>query len=216
MLKQLCLVQQGQDVWKSVNMHDDSAFIRQLQRVVQREWPLFKRFVNYRDRLARARAFVEIGSGLSIYSLLLGQLYPDITFYLVDRDQLLASIGQVFYSEQGQNFYHNSSTVADCITASQLPEKQFVFLDPSDAWPEQVDIVASFHSYCWHYGLAQYWSRVQDHLVPGGLLVLDVSQASQAEAVISQQFGEPAIRYSYDQHSLQDLIDSRFTWVRPH
>lgn len=227
-LKQLCLPQQGPILWKNIDVSDDQVFFENLQRIYQERWDKHYRFLNYNNKLKNSKVVVEVGSGIGIHSLLLSQAYPDITFYLVDRNKVEPHFNLNFYNEDRHGFYNDFSVTEDCINASGLDKSKFIFLNPTDDWPQDIDLVYSFMSYCWHYGKKHYWNKIQSCLNTNGNLVLDIFYQSNAHNEISKEFGDPKLYFEFKQFAkahnstnsqfkkdLNGTVGARFTWVKP-
>jgi SAM-dependent methyltransferase len=119
---------------------------------------------------------IDIGCGSAVVDLLLYSYIPNSTFYLVDKEgewpDGLTPL-EVFYTED-HPFYHSWKIIEDAITTSQFDRTRFNFLNPISEFPEDVDLIMSSASWCFHYSKDQYWDRVMSSLKTGGKLFLDV------------------------------------------
>ena len=120
---------------------------------------------------------VDIGCGAAVVDLLLYSYVPNSTFYLIDKEAEwpggTTTPLAVHYTED-HPFYHSWSVVDDAIKTSDFDRNRFNFLNPHDAFPEDVDLIMSSASWCFHYSKDQYWSRVLKSLKIGGKLFLDI------------------------------------------
>jgi hypothetical protein len=119
---------------------------------------------------------VDIGCGASIIDLLLYSYIPNSNFYLVDQEgewPSNLSPKEISFSEQ-HPFYHSWKVVKDAISTTGFDNERFNFLDPSSGFPEEVDLIMSSASWCFHYSKDQYWERTMASLKKGGKLSLDV------------------------------------------
>lgn len=227
-LKKMCLPQQGPALWKNIDMSNDTEFFKNLEKIYQERWDKIYRFLNHKNKLSNSKVMLEIGSGVGIHALLLSQVYPDITFYLVDKNYYENDFRLDFYNEDHHGFYNDFSVTQDCIASSNLDPTKFKFLTPEDEWPNDIDIVCSFMSYCWHYGKKNYWDKIKTGLKNNGHLILDVNYESNAQKEISEEFGLAELRFEFKQFArnhnssdalfkknLEGTIGARFTWVRP-
>ncbi len=121
---------------------------------------------------------MDIGCGVSAVDLLLYSYIPNSTFFLLDNegwDDKFAELGIPNIS-YGDNYpvYHNWNPVMDAIEASNFDKSRFNFLSSDSKFPEDLDVVTSYLSWCFHYPKEVYWEKVQKSLKVGGKLILDV------------------------------------------
>lgn len=124
---------------------------------------------------------LDIGSGVSVIDLLLSKYLPESTFYLLDREGFNFKPG-IYYDENYPK-YHNWQPVVDCIQTSGLDAQRFTFMTPETKWPDQLDAVTSYFSYCWHYPKETYWDRILCSLKIGGKLVLDIRHIKNRDVI---------------------------------
>jgi hypothetical protein len=135
---------------------------------------------------------VDIGCGSSIIDLLLCSYVSNSTFYLVDKEgdwPTNLNPRSVSYSEN-HPFYHSWDIVEDAINTSGFDKKRFNFLNPENDFPDDIDLIMSSASWCWHYSKDQYWNRVMKSLKLGGKLFLDVRLLKDRDIIgeISEEF----------------------------
>lgn len=124
---------------------------------------------------------VDIGCGVAVVDLLLSKYLPQSKFYLLDREGFNFTAG--IYYDQDYPKYHSWEPIRDCINATDLDPNRFTFMSPDSDWPEQVDAVTSYFSYCWHYPKETYWNKVLNSLKIGGKLILDVRHLSDRDII---------------------------------
>ena len=119
---------------------------------------------------------IDIGCGSSIIDLLLYSYVPDSTFYLIDKEgEWPTNLHPATVSfTENHPFYHSWDVVTDAINTSGFDKNRFHFLNPESNFPEDVDLIMSSASWCWHYSKDQYWNKVMKSLKIGGKLLLDV------------------------------------------
>lgn len=137
-----------------------------------------QRFMMGAFDLPKAATIIDIGSGASIIDLILYSYIPDSKFYLVDKEEWGLKfrnngVPETCFSKD-YPFYHSWSTVTDAIESSKFNADRFVFLDPKSNFPDEVDAVTSYFSWCFHYPKEVYWDRMMSSLKKGGILLLDV------------------------------------------
>lgn len=146
----------------------DEEFFRNYEEKVLKNW---KRLAFNLD-LFNLEKVVNVGCGIATIDLLVSQYNPNTSFYLVDKNEYQEPTGRYF--EEVHSGYNSWSVVEDAISTTGLDRNRFNFLSPDDAWPEQVDLVMSTYSWCWHYPKETYWKKTIASLKPGGKLAVDV------------------------------------------
>lgn len=136
---------------------------------------------------------VDIGCGAAVIDLLLYSYVPNSTFYLIDKEAEwpggTTTPLTVYYTED-HPFYHSWRVVDDAIKTSRFDKNRFNFLNPTDPFPEDTDLIMSSASWCFHYSKEQYWSRVRESLKIGGKLFLDIRLLPDRDTIneISEEF----------------------------
>lgn len=115
---------------------------------------------------------VDIGSGVAVQDILLAKYLPESTYTLVDKEGFEFRPG--IYYDKDYPEYNSWKPVVDGIKSSGIDSNRFKMQGPNDAWPDEVDAVTSYLSWCWHYPKEMYWQKVLDHLKVGGLFYADV------------------------------------------
>lgn len=160
-------------------------------------------------------SLLDIGSGVSLFAIAAKQLNPNLKIYLVDYNDIHFDSDFKFYNDSPTAGYYNSwSVVEDLINSNGLDRRDFVFLDPTDAWPDSVDFVRSRASWCWHYPFETYWYQVQQLLRDKGQLWVDIYWREDLDVVetINNFIG-------HQPRSVQlmhkNIIKNRFNQIRP-
>lgn len=127
----------------------------------------------YFDKIPTNSNVISVGSGCSTFEMLLSKHYG-WNFYLIDKSEL--SLKGNYYSEtsDGHGFYNSWDVVRDGIESSNLDTSKFLFLDPSDTWPQDISLIYSSRSYGFHYSVDVYWEQVKNSLQRNGYLILDI------------------------------------------
>lgn len=146
---------------------------------------------------------LDIGSGISVVDLLLYSYIPNSTFYLLDNqgwDEKFAEPGipSVSYSEK-YPFYHSWDPVSDAIKTSKFDPDRFIFLNSDSKFPEDLDVVTSYLSWCFHYPKEVYWDKVIDSLKIGGKLIVDIRPLHNKDIMgeISESFKSNPITFTF-------------------
>jgi SAM-dependent methyltransferase len=168
---------------------------------------------------------LDVGCGVAVIDLLLAQYLPNSKFYLLDKEGFEFYPG--VYYDANYPEYNSWEPVHDAINATELDPKRFTLMNPESAWPEQVDVITSYLSYCWHYPKDTYWDKVLATLKVGGKLILDVRTLSDRDIVgeITEDMKSEPIAHWFD-IKLPAHIDNmpapkegmpiggRFVWTR--
>jgi len=165
---------------------------------------------------------IDIGSGIGVMDLLLSQYLPKSKFYLVDKNEMNL-VSNVFYSTN-YFFYNSWEPVLNCIETTNIDPKRFKLNNPEDDWPEQVDCISSYFSWCMHYPKETYWNRVKETLKPGGKLILDIRNLSDRNVIeeISDEIKSYPRTFEFKNtvakwidNAGTDILGHRCVWTRP-
>lgn len=124
---------------------------------------------------------LDIGCGVAVIDLLLSKYLPDSKFYLLDKEGFNFERG--IYFDKNYPKYHSWEPVIDGIQSSGLEKNRFHFMSAEDVWPEDLDMISSYFSYCWHYPKEIYWNNILNSLKIGGKLVLDVRHLADKDVI---------------------------------
>lgn len=124
---------------------------------------------------------LDIGCGVAVVDLLLSKYLPNSKFYLLDREGFNFEPG--IYYDKNYPKYHSWDPVIDGIKSSGLDSNRFNFMGPDSQWPDQVDVITSYFSYCWHYPKETYWDKILNSLKIGGKLILDIRHLSDRDVI---------------------------------
>lgn len=113
-------------------------------------------------------------------------------------------------------FYNSWEPVKDAIKTSEFDEKRFTMLSPEDSFPEDVDLVMSSFSWCWHYSKSKYWNKVFPSLKKGGKLLLDCLVSKQDTTIqeISEEMKCKPIKYPLNFTNTKELFTYRCLWEK--
>lgn len=128
------------------------------------------------DNLPENSRVLDIGCGIAILDLLLYSYTPKSTFFLLDKEDMWNKDTRPYNVSYtiDHPFYHSWEPVLDAISTSNFDRSRFNFLNPEDNFPNDLDLVISSFSWCWHYPKEVYWDKVLASLKTGGKLYLDV------------------------------------------
>ena len=201
-IKWLYLQTAGMDYWDSLTSRQETKkFINYLSKSRLLNWYKFipDPEINFSDM----KKIIDVGSGVAQIDLLLSQFLQNTDFYLLDKNTFDQKQGCRFHSKSMDDydyhgFYNSFDIVKDVIQHSPIDPDRIHFLDPSDEWPDQVDLIMSSFSWMWHYSKNIYWSRLLKSLKVGGYLSTTISLRDGESTIkeISEDLGSyPCLHY---------------------
>lgn len=191
-LRKFAPLQMGEHHFYKILTNEE--FLDKLRIFLQYNFRRTAQFIGWDHSLEKV---IDVGSGISSFDLILYKLINSTTtkspeFYLVDKSTRVGGHATPYVdNEIKHGFYNSWDCVEDCIKTSNLPREKFYFLDPSQAWPDNVDLVVSQYSWLWHYPSPTYLERAFNSLRPGGKLIVDVMYVRDRDQIkeISDLFG---------------------------
>lgn len=167
------------------NTLTDEEFMSKFEKRIQNNWNRIALNVD----ITKLSKIIDIGSGVSTTDLLASKCNPTAEFYLLDKSEYTRKTNGIYYQDV-HGHYNSWDVVEDCINSSGLNRSKFNFLDPNDEWPNDVDLILSTFSWCWHYPKEVYWDKVLASLKIGGTLLVDVLNLPDKDVVkeISYEF----------------------------
>lgn len=164
------------------------------------------RFLNYKNKLEKSKKYLEIGSGISILGLALSKIYDNVDFYFLDKD-LIENVNKVpFYNFKKHAFYNKFNIVKNCIRESNINKEKIHLLTPESSWPNNIDILTSFGSYCWHYSVDVYLDKIIKHSSTNSHLILEIIHQDRNLEKIVKNFGNPEIEFLFNDKKI--MIDN--------
>ena len=146
-----------------------------IQAFYSQQWRIMSNLGVY-DDLPENPRILDVGSGVGFMDIVAYlHLGGAARFFLLDRGSLEAPKSE--YSKD-YPFYHNWYTTKDVLASSGIAHPgDFTFLDQGQTrlWPQDLDLITSYASWCWHYPLNTYWPQAMSSLKIGGRLVLEIS-----------------------------------------
>lgn len=167
---------------------------------------------------------VDVGSGVAVQDLLLAKYLPESKFILVDKEGFDFKPG-IFYDPK-YPIYNSWAPVHDAIKTSVIDPGRFTMQGPDAEWPDQVDAVTSYLSWCWHYPKEIYWQKTLDHLKIGGKFAVDVrllldrnimdeiSNAMNSEPISKIEFGKIPKHIDNMPSPNPDIYGYSAVWIR--
>lgn len=178
---------------------------------------------------AEGSKILDIGAGMSVIDLLLYNYVPNSKFYLLDNEEMntdFAKLGprEICYSEN-YPYYNSWSPVKDAITTSNFNEDRFVFLNSIYEVQEQMDVITSYLSWCFHYPKETYWVKAYELLKFGGKLILDIRPLHNQDVIgeISEIMKSNPVKFAFPKvpnyvdtfnGPEKDIVGYRCMWIK--
>ena len=140
---------------------------------------------------------LDIGCGIGVIDLFLYQYLKGGNFFLIDKN-ILEEFKDSLYCRD-YTFYNSWEPLWDGIETSGMHKENFNTLDPSDVWPNNIDLIMSNFSWCWHYPVDVYLDKVVSCLNPNGKLLLTIRYLDEIDVIeiISDKLKSKPIRIPY-------------------
>lgn len=222
------------DQISAINNIPDNEFFNRLEKLWNLRVNYIFRFVNHNNKLRQSKKYLEIGSGVSILGLTLSQVYKNIDFHFVDNDYIDFRKNIPFYDDNHHAFYNKFNVIENCVKESNIDTDRINLLTPKESWPDDIDIISSYGSYCWHYSPDVYLDRITKSLSSDGHLILEVLHHKNNLQKIIDKFNKPKLQFLFTDkrimtsnaeygtfdRSMINLDDSyaaggRYLWIKP-
>jgi SAM-dependent methyltransferase len=181
-------------------------FFEEFPKFYQKMWDLNSYLSVYNDLSDNAK-ILDIGSGIAVIDLLIAKKYPNSKIFLLDKGKEDVELKQnVFYSND-YFFYNSWDPVIDCINNSNITNTEI--LNITDEWPNDLDLITSYFSWCMHYPKETYWKLVKEKLKPNGKLVIDVRNLKDRNVIeeISEEFCSKPKKFEF-KNTIPEWIDN--------
>jgi hypothetical protein len=158
-----------------INVQPNLDYSLEIERWVNIFWKDYRDYFSLYNNLGNNAKILDIGCGNSITDLLASKYNNTAQFYLLDKAAW--DTNYIWYDTK-HIFYHSWNVVNDLIVSSSLNKEKFNFLNYTDDWPTDLDLITSFFSWGFHYPIENefgYWEKVLKNLKIGGKLYLDIS-----------------------------------------
>ena len=122
------------------------------------------------------RKAISVGAGVGTFELLLSQYLTNSEIFLLDKSEFTAAfpLSNERYCSNDHGFYNSWDVTLDAIHSSDLDINRFKFLEPTDEWPSNVDLVLAKGGWCWCFPKETYWDKLMTSLTIGGTLMLEI------------------------------------------
>lgn len=149
---------------------------------------------------------VDVGCGVAVVDMLLASYLPESTFCLIDANE--STWGPSVYYTKDYPVYNSWAPIEDAIATTGFDRKRFTIQGPGTQFPEDVDCITSYFSWCFHYPKDTYWEQAYGSLKKGGKLVLDVRLLNDRDTIgeITEQMKCEPIKFPYP--NMSDTFDA--------
>lgn len=154
---------------------ENNNFNSMLNYVWQKQFNEMYKFGVFKNLPANPK-IIDVGTGLGILPLILSKYLDNSVLYLIDKGiRNIEKITEYQSLNNNHGFYNSWTPLLDAIDKNNIDINRFNILDPDDNWPENIDLIISTYSWCWHYPRNVYWNKVKNSLKFNGKLFLNVS-----------------------------------------
>lgn len=149
---------------------------------------------------------VDVGCGVAVVDMLLYSYIPNSKFWLIDAND--STWGPPVYYSSEYPVYNSWGPIEDAIATSGFDRSRFTIQQPGTQFPEDVDCIMSYFSWCFHYPKETYWDQAYNSLKKGGKLVLDVRSLNDRDTLeeITEQMKCKPVLYPYP--NMPDVFDA--------
>ena len=148
--------------------------------IVKNYTPILDRLIKYLPKLDNI-TILDIGSGNSIIDLVIGKIFPNATFILLDGDE--SNNNPILHSVKFKP-YNKWIHVSDTITLNHLDADRFKFVGLDYDFKDLLQYVISYGSCGLHYPVETYISKIQSALDIDGMVlfgpILNINSQLQA------------------------------------
>lgn len=222
-LKNYYSIQTSRKLYTDEEMNDDNLFFIKFNEIAN---TFFHKTISILPNLENIKNVLDIGSGIAIFDLLMSQYWKDSKFYLLDKSSFTIKENFEYYSPSNNHGFYNSwDVVTDCIDSSKLDKNQFIFLEPDNELPTELDLVISTFSWMYHYPKDVYWDKVYQGLKKGGYLIVDIlnkddspideiSDIMKSKPIVDYNKYMPNYSYKNDRILSTGIHSGRYCWVK--
>lgn len=100
--------------------------------------------------------------------------FVEVSQSLVELYGLNGFYDKMLSMSENHPFYNSWEPVKDAISSSNFDASRFFMMSPENNITEEVDLIMSFYSWCWHYERKVYWDKLIPSLKKKGKLLLDI------------------------------------------
>jgi SAM-dependent methyltransferase len=144
-----------------------------ITKMVMRDYDMIKDFLPY-----SACNVLDIGCGLGLINLALGEKYSDCDFHLLDKTQELNTEKISGFNEK-YTFYNSLPAAKKILQNNGINESKIHIYEVEDEninllKEYKFDVILSFLSCGWHYSVDIYRDLILSSLSDDGIVILDI------------------------------------------
>lgn len=131
--------------------------------------------------LPRNSSILDIGGGVGLLDIvLLKYLGDDSISFILDKTAMTKK-NKHWGADHG--FYNNKDVTLDLIKSNNIGSNQLKFIDPTEDWPEKLDLIMSNNSYMWHYPKETYWNKIRPYALANCKMAFDIFNRQDTDYV---------------------------------
>lgn len=158
----------------------------EIQMVIQNDYNIFSKHIPN-----TVKKWMDIGCGLGLINIFIHKKIPNGIMYLLDKTLLEKDKRLIGYdSVQTFGFYNSLEAAKELLISNNVKEENIHLVTPDNiSIPDNdLDLVLSRFSWCFHYPYSVYADIVHSKLVSGGRLILDVRKGHLKEVTSDSRY----------------------------
>jgi SAM-dependent methyltransferase len=158
----------------SLNFESSEELIKSaLGKMVKRDFEMIEKFLP-----SSADNILDIGCGLGLINIALGDKYKDCNFHMLDKTKELENEKISGFNEK-YTFYNSLEATKDMLSKNGIEESNLFLYEVEEEninilKTKKFDIILSFLSCGWHYSVLEYKDLILSSLNDDGLVILDI------------------------------------------
>jgi len=158
----------------SLNFESSADLIKSaLGKMVKRDFEMIEKFLP-----SSANNILDIGCGLGLINIALGDKYKDCNFHMLDKTKELENEKISGFNEK-YTFYNSLEATKDMLSKNGIEESNLFLYEVEEEninilKTKKFDIILSFLSCGWHYSVLEYKDLILSSLNDDGLVILDI------------------------------------------
>ena len=158
----------------SLNFESSEELIKSaLGKMVKRDFEMIEKFLP-----SSADNILDIGCGLGLINIALGDKYKDCNFHMLDKTKELENEKISGFNEK-YTFYNSLEATKDMLSKNGIEESNLFLYEVEEEninilITKKFDIILSFLSCGWHYSVLEYKDLILSSLNDDGLVILDI------------------------------------------
>lgn len=144
-----------------------------IEKMIKRDYDMIENFLP-----SSASNILDIGCGLGLINIVLGDKYKNCNFHMLDKTQELENEKISGFNEK-YTFYNSLEATKVMLNKNGIDESNIFLYEVEEEnvnilKNKKFDIILSFLSCGWHYSVLEYKELILSSLNDDGLVILDI------------------------------------------